>query len=57
MSFPIKTDTVVNLTASEMDRVLGALRVLEIIADDAMKSRECRSPDLFEFQFCHFQGP
>jgi hypothetical protein len=50
MPFPIKTDTVVNITAAKMERALGALRVLGIIGDDAMKSRECRSPDLFEFQ-------
>jgi hypothetical protein len=55
MSFPVKTDSVVNVSASEMERALGALRVLQIIGDDAMKSRECRSPDLFDFQLINIR--
>ena len=35
------TDTVMNVTQAELERVLGALRVLELIGDKEMTSRMC----------------
>jgi len=39
-----KSDTVIHVTQSELDRALGALRTLGLIGDDGLSSREFRFP-------------